>query len=185
VQEIIVSQTTAHRTSVADHVREIERGYAAEIGALESYGPLVAAFNVAFGGFLIGYARSGRTMPEHVSAGDVVLLATATHKLSRIITKDRVMSAVRAPFTRFQRASGHGEVEEEARGEGLRRAIGELLVCPYCVGLWVAGAFSVARIMRPRETRVVAAAFTMLFISDGLQLAYKAAENAVDHAAER
>jgi hypothetical protein len=90
------------------------------------------------------------------------------------------MSFARAPFTRFQRPSGHGEVEEEARGEGLRRGIGELLVCPYCIGLWVAGAFSVGRIVRPRETRVVAAAFTMLFISDCLQIAYKAAENALD-----
>ena len=170
---------TAQRT-IADHLREVERDYDDQIRPIESYGPLVAAFNAACGGFLVAYARSGRKLPEHVSAGDVVLLATATHKLSRIITKDRVMSFARAPFTRFQRPSGHGEVEEEARGEGLRRGIGELLVCPYCIGLWVAGAFSVGRIVRPRETRVVAAAFTMLFISDCLQIAYKAAENALD-----
>jgi hypothetical protein len=172
-----------HQRSAADHLRGVERGYDDEIRPIESYGLLVATFNVAFGGFLVGYARSGRRLPEHVSAGDIALLATATHKLSRIITKDRVMAAARAPFTRFQRSSGHGEVEEEARGEGLQRAIGELLVCPYCIGLWVAGAFSVGRIVRPRETRVVASAFTMLFISDCLQIAYKAAENALDQQA--
>jgi hypothetical protein len=170
---------TSERT-IADHLQEVERGYDDQIRPIESYGPLVAAFNVAFGGFLVAYARSGHKLPEHISGGDVVLLATATHKLSRIITKDRVMAAARAPFTRFQRSSGHGEVEEAARGEGVRRAIGELLVCPYCIGLWVAGGFSVGRILRPRETRVVASTFTMLFISDCLQIAYKAAENALD-----
>jgi len=45
----------------------------------------------------------------------------ATHKISRLITKDKVTAFVRAPFTRFQEAAGHGELEEEARGEGLRR----------------------------------------------------------------
>ena len=175
---------TAHDTNVTDHVRDIERGYAGEPHPIQTYGPLVATFNGLFGGFLIAYVRSGRELPAELSTKDVVLLATASHKLSRIITKDRVMAAVRAPFTRFQRSSGHGEVEEEARGEGLRHAVGELLVCPYCIGLWVAGAFTVGRIVRPRETRVVASTFTMLFISDCLQLAYKAAENAVDRAAE-
>jgi hypothetical protein len=176
--------STAHHTTITDHVREVERGYADDIRPIESYGPLVAAFNGLFGGFLVAYVRSGRELPAELSAKDVVLLATASHKLSRIVTKDRVMAAVRAPFTRYQGPSGHGEVEEEARGEGLRHAIGELLVCPYCVGLWFAGAFTVGRIVRPRETRVVASTFTMLFISDCLQLAYKAAENAVDRAAE-
>ena len=175
---------TAQHSTVTDHVRDVERGYGNEIRPIESYAPLVAAFNGLFGGFLVAYARSGRKLPAELSAKDVVLLATASHKLSRIIAKDRVMSAVRAPFTRFQRASGHGEVEEAPRGEGLRHAVGELLVCPYCIGLWVAGAFTGGRIVRPRETRVVASTFTMLFISDCLQLAYKAAENAVDRAAE-
>jgi hypothetical protein len=171
---------TAHQADVADRLRSVERGYDDELRPIQSYAPLVVVFNAVFGGFLVAYARSGRRLPEHVGLGDVILLSAATHKVSRIITKDRVMSALRAPFTRFQHPSGHGEVEETPRGEGLRHAIGELLVCPYCVGLWVAGGFSVGRILRPRETRVVAATFTMLLISDCLQIAYKAAENALD-----
>jgi hypothetical protein len=34
-----------------------------------------------------------------------------------------------------------GEVEERAKGRGLRRAIGELLTCPFCLGTWIASGF--------------------------------------------
>jgi hypothetical protein len=52
------------------------------------------------------------------------LLSVATHKASRLITKDRVSSTVRAPFTRFEDDARPDEVSEAARGRGLRRAIG-------------------------------------------------------------
>ena len=65
---------------------------------------------------------------------DIALGALATQKLSRLISKDKVTSFVRAPFTRFEEKAGHGEVFEEPRGTGLRYATGELLVCRYCGG---------------------------------------------------
>ena len=71
---------------------------------------------MAFLGGLAALHRSGRELPERVGLGDVVLVATATQKLSRLITRDRVTSFLRAPFTRYQEAAGHGEVEEAARG---------------------------------------------------------------------
>jgi hypothetical protein len=143
---------------------------------LGSYAALVGVFNVAFLGGLVALHRSGRELPERVGLGDVVLVATATQKLSRLITRDRVTSALRAPFTRYQEAAGHGEVEEAARGQGLRRAIGELVVCPYCVSLWVAGGFVTGLVAAPRATRLVGATFSALAAADALQLAYSAAE---------
>ena len=145
---------------------------------LASYGALVATFNLAFLGGLAALHRSGRELPERVGLGDVVLVATATQKLSRLVTRDRVTSALRAPFTRYQEAAGHGEVEEAARGHGLRRAVGELVVCPYCVSLWVAGGFVLGLAAAPRPTRLVGATFSALAIADALQLAYSAAESA-------
>ena len=64
--------------------------------------------------------------------GDLLLVGIATHKLSRLLAKDKVTSFIRAPFTRYQEPSGQGEVEEEPYGHGLHLAVGELLVCPYC-----------------------------------------------------
>jgi hypothetical protein len=111
-----------------------------------------------------------------MSHEDLVLATVATHKLSRLIAKDRVTSGVRAPFTRFQGDGGPGEVEEAARGRGLQRAIGELLICPYCLGMWIAAGFAAGLLVAPRATRWVASVFTVLFGSDLLQIAYKRAE---------
>jgi hypothetical protein len=144
---------------------------------LGGYGVLTAAFFAISGGFGAWLRRSGGTLPERPQARDVALVAVATHKVARLVAKDRVTSAVRAPFTRFQDDAGGGEVDEAARGQGLRRAIGELLVCPYCLSMWIAGAFTAGLIVAPRPTRWVASVFAAVFGSDVLQIAYKKAED--------
>lgn len=107
------------------------------------------------------------------------MLTLATHKASRLLTKDRVASPVRAPFTRYDGKGGPGEASESARGHGLRRAVGELLVCPYCVGLWLAATFTAGLIVAPRPTRWIASVLTAAFGSDLLQIAYRKAEHAL------
>ena len=144
---------------------------------LRDYAGLAALFNVAIIGGLALAERSGRRIPDRVSAADMALLAVATHKVSRLITKDRVTAFVRAPFTRYEEPAGHGELEEHARGTSMRRAVGQLLTCPYCISQWVAGGFFLGLVTAPRPTRLVAAMFTGVTISDGLQLAWKAAES--------
>jgi len=141
-----------------------------------SFAALTALFNAGFGGALLAAAR-GRRLPEHVDAGDVLLVGTASHKLSRLVAKDKITGFVRAPFTEYEGDAGPSEVEESVRGKGLRRAIGELIACPYCLGLWAAGGLNVGLIWAPRVTRVVASTLTALTISDFLQIAYKAAED--------
>jgi hypothetical protein len=144
--------------------------------SFRTYAALATVFNAAFGGALAVAGRSGR-LPERVSTQDVVLIGTASHKLSRLVAKDKVTTFLRAPFTEYQGRGGPAEVEERARGDGARRAIGELLVCPYCLGLWSSGAFHVGLLFAPRTTRVVASTLTALTLSDFLQIAYKAAED--------
>ena len=63
--------------------------------------------------------RSGRELPERVEAPDVLLTGVATHKLSRMISKDRITAFARAPFTEFQERGRPAEVEEKPRGSGL------------------------------------------------------------------
>jgi Protein of unknown function (DUF1360) len=143
---------------------------------LAGYGILLGGFAIAFTGALVAATRGGRRLPERLDAQDIVLTAIATHKVSRLLAKDRVTSFVRAPFTEYQESAGHGEVEEAARGRGLRKATGELLVCPYCLGQWVAGAFTVGHVTVPRLTRLLTAMWTAHALADGVQLAYSAAE---------
>ena len=127
-------------------------------------------------GALLAIRRSGRELPERVGAGDLALLGTATHKLSRLIAKDKVTAVARAPFTTYEGSEGPSELSESPRGTGLRRAVGELVSCPWCVGLWVAFAFALGLVAAPRLTRLLASALSILALSDFLQIAYKAAE---------
>ena len=156
-----------------------ETQYAAAPIPLRDYAGLTAAFNVAMIGGLALAERSGRRIPDRVGVGDILLLGVATQRLSRVITKDRVTSFARAPFTRYEEPAGHGEIEEHARGTGMRRAVGQLLTCPYCIGQWVAGGFALGLVAAPRPTRLAAAMFTAVAVADTLQLAYKAAEKRV------
>jgi hypothetical protein len=143
---------------------------------LLAYAVTVGIFNALFGAALLIARRSGRELPERVGAADLVSIGVASHKVSRLISKDKVTSPLRAPFTEFEEEGGPGEFEEASRGSGARKAIGELLVCPYCLGLWVVAGFSLGLLFAPRLTRFLASVFSALTISDFLQIAYKAAE---------
>jgi hypothetical protein len=146
--------------------------------ALGGYAALMTVYLTLTGAFAGWFRGSGRRLPDRTPARDLALMAVATHKVSRLIAKDRVASAVRAPFTEYEGDGGPGEVNEKARGSGLRRAIGELLVCPYCLGLWIATAFSAGLLVAPRLTRLVISVLSVVFASDLLQMAYKKAEDA-------
>ena len=155
-----------------EHRLDPTEGYASEERPLLPYATLAAAFNTGLAALL----WRSRRVPQ-VTATDVVLLGVATHKLSRLLTKDRVTSFLRAPFVRYQGPAGHGEVDEAPRGHGAQRAVGELLVCPYCLATWVAGGFLAGMAVSPRRTRAVASLFATVAIADGLHLAYRAAED--------
>lgn len=153
-------------------------GYAppGEERPLGSYAVLMSVFGIAFGGGLLAARRRGHELPQHIAASDVILTGIATQKLSRLLTKTKVTSALRAPFTRYEGPAGQAEVHEQPRGTGLRRSVGELLLCPYCVSQWIAGGFALGLVAAPRTTRLLASMWTAQTIADFTQLAYVVAE---------
>jgi hypothetical protein len=146
---------------------------------VEGYATLMGLFVGLVGGFSAWVRASGRELPENVSASDLALVTVATHKASRLIAKDRVTSAVRAPFTVVEedRGPSRRKVRERARGRGMRRAVGELVLCPYCLSVWIAAAFAAGLVVAPRPTRWAAGVLTAVFGSDVLQIAYRKAED--------
>ena len=145
--------------------------------AMSGHAALTAVYNGSVAAFAVSQLRSGRPLPDRIPAADLALLSIGTYKLSRLIAKDRIMSFVRAPFTRFQGESERpGEVVETPRGSGLRHAVGELLVCPYCLGQWVGTAFLITYLREPRLARTVAASFAIVAGSDLLQEAWVAVD---------
>jgi hypothetical protein len=143
---------------------------------LGSYLVVGGAYGVAVAGMAVFVTASGRRLPEHFRWADLGLLAVATHKISRLLAKDPVTSPLRAPFTRYSGTSGEAELAEEVRGSGLRKAVGELVTCPFCLGQWVATTGIFGLVVAPRLTRAVASSFTVLAGADILQFAYASLE---------
>ncbi len=141
---------------------------------LAGYATLLGVYNAALAAGLLAVKKSGRDLPERTSYSDLLLLGVATHKLGRIISKDWVTSPLRAPFTEYKESAGGGEVNEKSRGEGLQRAVGDLLTCPWCIAPWVAGALAFGFVFKPRTTRFICRIFAAVTISDFLQHTYNA-----------
>jgi hypothetical protein len=154
-------------------------GYAApeERPPLAAYAAFATVFHGAMAGAAMAAKRSGRDLPERVGVADIALIGTASHKLSRLVAKKKVTAFIRAPFTELEGKGGPAELDERPRGSGIQRAIGELLVCPYCLGLWASGAFHAGLLFAPRATRFSASVLSAMTISDFLQVAYRAAED--------
>jgi hypothetical protein len=107
-----------------------------------------------------------------IRIGDLLLLAIGTHKLSRIVAKDRVTAPIRAPFTRFEETAGSGEVEEGARGAGMQAVIGELISCPYCMSVWIASGLLLLFIVDRKLARLVCKWLAMITASHFLHRFY-------------
>ena len=154
--------------------QDIFEGYGGNQQRLASYATLIGVFNLIFAVFLLVSKGMGRTIPEWVDTKDIALLGMATHKLSEIGAKDAVASPLRAPFTELEEMESQKNVQEKPRGEGLRRSVGELLTCQFCLGMWVAAFFTYGLILVPRVTRLFATILAILTISDYLHQTYKA-----------
>jgi hypothetical protein len=160
-------------------MNQVERyvGESEEEFPLGAYATLMLAFVAGFGTMLVRAQRQKR-LPRRLVARDILLLGVATHKITQLVTRDRVLAAVRFPFTRYQRSAGAGEIVEQPRGHGWQRAIGTLLTCQFCAGPWTAAAFTAALIYRPRETRAVAGVFAVVTLSDFMHQLWARARHA-------
>jgi Protein of unknown function (DUF1360) len=149
-------------------------GYDGGEQPLPSYAVVAGLFNLIFALFLLLARKTGRQIPERVETRDIALLGVATHKLSLLVAQDAITSPLRAPFTELQEKQSPKNVDEKPRGEGLRRSLGELVTCKFCVGQWVASFFTYGLVFAPAVTRLVASIFAIVAVSDHLHQSYKA-----------
>lgn len=174
----MTKQMTA-TSRLAESVKQIGRRYSGGADlplrgyliTMTTYGTLVAA--------LTALARaSGQEVPDGLSATDVLMSAAATHKLSRLLTKDPVTSPLRAPFASYEGTSGPAELADEPRGHGAEKSIGELVTCPFCAEVWVGTGLTAGLVFLPRMTRLVAGTFAALAGADILQYVHAWLERA-------
>jgi hypothetical protein len=166
---------------IGERLAEEKKAYAGdEDRPLEGYLAAMATYGAFAALVVMAAATRRRDMPERFALSDIALTGVATHKLSRIVSKDSVTSPLRAPFTRYKEPGGPAELMEEVRGTGVRHAVGELITCPFCLAPWIATALTGGLVVAPRFTRAVTAVFTAVAVSDQLQLLYAQHQQAVE-----
>jgi uncharacterized protein DUF1360 len=146
-------------------------GYGGPDTPFGAYTALMATF-VSAAATTAVVARRTRKVPDRIAWSDLALASVGVHRLTRLLAKDRVTSALRAPFVEYQGKGLPSEFEEKPRGSGLRLAVGQLINCPYCLGEWVALAAVAGLVLAPRPTRAVASVLTVATASDVLQELY-------------
>lgn len=113
-------------------------------------------------GFLLAMHGAGAAWPRGVSGIDMLLLCLATFRLTSVVTEEKVARCLRAPFceVKTRQGSDGAELQEEVpTGRGLRRLVGELLLCPWCTGIWVATLLTFFWIAAPGLARLFLIAF--------------------------
>jgi hypothetical protein len=99
-----------------------------------------------------GRGRRGSRPP--IGPFDLGLLALSTFRLARIVSFDPVTEPIRAPVTEGEPGGG-----TKPKGRGVQRALGELISCPLCIGVWIAAAQTYGMLVVPVPTRVFATIF--------------------------
>lgn len=83
---------------------------------------------------------------------DMAILVLASFRLTHLIVFDEITSFLREPFFHISyEADASGQVVRSFhfKGTGIRRWIGELLSCYWCVGIWVAAVIVVLYLYVP------------------------------------
>jgi hypothetical protein len=151
-------------------------------GRSAAYGPLLAVYmsGVTVAAVAVRVARPRIAEPRAI---DVVLLGTATFKLSRLVANDKVLEPVRDPFVEETSPGEGSELNCEPAGVGVRRALGELLTCPFCLSVWIGTALIFGFAVAPRAVRLVAAGLSAVAFADCGQYAYAGLRNRVQQSA--
>jgi hypothetical protein len=116
----------------------------------------------------IASARGRR--PEQLTALDLAVVTAATFKTARTVAHDEVTSFLRAPFVQ---GDAHEGAEEPVQG-GTRQALGELLTCSRCIGMWAAAGVVGMHTIAPRTGRLLTWSLAASAANDFLQAAFTA-----------
>ena len=104
----MTERSDSNADEVSPGLPDVASGYAphSEHRPLTGYVVLSAAFAATFSGSLTAAHRHAGELPERVETRDIVLMGIATHKVTRLLAKDRVTSFLRAPFAEYQDRAG-------------------------------------------------------------------------------
>jgi hypothetical protein len=169
---VVMSFMTEARERVTGALREQGARYGGD-QPLRGYATTMATYAGMVSAIGAGVKITGRELPAGFGPADVALCAAATFKLSRLLSKDPITSPLRAPFASYEGTGAPSEVQEDVRAGGQeKKAIGELVTCPFCTSVWVATGMTAGLIFAPRATRIAMGTLAALAGADILQFTH-------------
>ena len=135
-----------------------------------TYATLVGIFAAGMAGVGALAGLRGRH-PEQLTALDLAVLSAATFKAAHVVAHDEVTSFLRAPFVQGEAHEGDEQPVEDG---GLRQALGELLTCSRCVGMWAAAGAVGLHTVAPRTGRLLTWSLAAAAANDVLQAGFAA-----------
>src|SRR5213075_2647789 len=130
-----------------------------------AYAAIMGTFAAALGGAGLLAKALGRDAQEQRPL-DLAVLALATFKTARTISRDEVTSFIREPFVEGE---AHEGAEDPVETGDLRQALGELVTCSRCIGTWVAAGLGTTQILAPRFGRILIWSLAAGGLNDWLQ----------------
>ncbi|HEY8103080.1 MAG TPA: DUF1360 domain-containing protein [Gaiellaceae bacterium] len=135
-----------------------------------TYAALVGIFGAGMAGVAAAAALRGKR-PEQLTALDLAVLSAATFKASRTVAHEEVLSFLREPFVRGEAHEGDERPIEDG---GARQALGELLTCSRCIGMWAAAGVVGLHTIAPRSGRLLTWSLAASGANDFLQAGFSA-----------
>jgi hypothetical protein len=89
-----------------------------------------------------------------VGAIELIVLGLAVYRLANIVSNEPVTKPLRAPFV--DEVPEDGKVVEKPKRTGFRGALGLLIYCPSCTGVWIGAAIVYLYAFWPAQVFVVA-----------------------------
>lgn len=120
---------------------------------------------------LAGLASLRGRRPEQLRPLDLAILSAATFKAARTVAHDEVLSFIREPFVQGEAHEGDEQPIEDG---GARQAIGELITCSRCIGMWAAAGVVGMHTIAPRTGRLLTWSLAASAANDFLQAGFAA-----------
>ena len=146
-----------------------------------TYAALVGVFGLGMSG-LAGIASLRGRRPEHLRPLDLAVLSAATFKAARTVAHDEVLSFLRQPFVEGEAHEGDEKPIEDG---GARQAVGELLTCSRCIGMWAAAGVVGVHVVAPRSGRLLTWSLAASAANDFLQAGFSALTSKANELEER
>jgi hypothetical protein len=129
-----------------------------------TYVTLVGVFLTLLGAFALRERDQKRAFT--MEPRDLALFGLATFRAARVVAYDRVAEPFRDPVTETVPDEYEAGENVIAEGVGARKAIGELVSCPTCIGTWVAAGLVYGFRLAPGPTRLFASILAVSGLSE-------------------